>query len=205
MKNEIAGKLELGSNVIELLIPHRSPFLLVDGIESFQSDAPCRLWARKQISANEEIFRGHFPNLHLWPGVYTQEGLGQTCNLLCVLRGFQKGWAEQGGDPEDVLKALRNLELGYRLHPGFRPEMVEKLWAPLQDLHAKLGVASAAEIKFLQPVFAGQRLDYHVCLTHEFDNQLRFEIEARVAEKTVAQGVLSSVWGLRLPTSEVPK
>lgn len=186
-------ELKLGSNVIELLIPHRRPLLMVDSILAYDRAPVPRLLASRHISANEEVFSGHFPSLHLWPGAYTQEGLGQSCYLLSVLSKFQKGWETLGGNPEDVLAALRNLELGFRLHPGYRPDLSARLFEPLRSLSTQVGVSSSVEMKFLAPVFPGQRLDYDVRLTLEIGDQLRFEVEALVDEKAVARGVMMAM------------
>jgi len=198
MARKETGNLGVGSNVVELLLPHRRPFLMVDFIDTFLREPDPFISACRHISANEEVFNGHFPNLHLWPGVYTIEGLGQCCNLLFVLLGFQRGWQRQGGDPEDILSALRNIELGYKLRPGFREDIAEKILEPLES-QVKLGVSSAVDIKFLQPVFGGQRLDYLVTLTHEIENMVRFSVEAQVEEKTVARGVMTATHGFPVP------
>jgi 3-hydroxyacyl-[acyl-carrier-protein] dehydratase len=198
MVRKEAGNFRVGSNVIELLLPHRRPFLMVDSVDSFLGEPEPFISASRYISANEEVFNGHFPNLHLWPGVYTIEGLGQCCNLLFVLLSLQRGWQQQGGDPEDVLLALRNVELGYKLQPGYKKDIAKKIIEPLEN-QVKLGMSSALEIKFLQPVFGGQRLDYLVTLTHELENMVRFNVEAQVEEKTVARGVMTATHGFPVP------
>jgi len=199
MTSENRGNLKLGSNVIELLLPHRRPFIMVDFIDSYQYSPKPSLRAGRHISANEEVFKGHFPNLHIWPGVYTQEGLGQACNLLLVLVKLQRAWEEKGHDPIEVIELLRNLELGFRLHPGFKPAFSKGMLSAFDILKGQVGMSSSVEMKFLQPVFAGQCLDYQVNLTHEFDRQARFEVEAQVGGIPVARGKLTAVLGIRVP------
>jgi 3-hydroxyacyl-[acyl-carrier-protein] dehydratase len=201
MVRKETGNFRVGSNVVELLLPHRRPFLMVDSIDSFLREPEPFISARRYISANEEVFNGHFPNLHLWPGVYTIEGLGQCCNLLYVLLSLQRDWQKQGGDPEDVLLALRNVELGFKLQPGYKEDIARKIIEPLEN-QVKLGMSSALEIKFLQPVFGGQRLDYLVTLTHELENMVRFNVEAQVEEKTVARGVMTATHGFSMPVPD---
>jgi 3-hydroxyacyl-[acyl-carrier-protein] dehydratase len=201
MVRKETGNFRVGSNVVELLLPHRRPFLMVDSINSFLREPEPFISARRYISANEEVFNGHFPNLHLWPGVYTIEGLGQCCNLLYVLLSLQRDWQKQGGDPEDVLLALRNVELGFKLQPGYKEDIARKIIEPLEN-QVKLGMSSALEIKFLQPVFGGQRLDYLVTLTHELENMVRFNVEAQVEEKTVARGVMTATHGFSMPVPD---
>jgi 3-hydroxyacyl-[acyl-carrier-protein] dehydratase len=201
MVRKETGNFRVGSNVVELLLPHRRPFLMVDSIDSFLREPEPFISASRYISANEEVFNGHFPNLHLWPGVYTIEGLGQCCNLLYVLLSLQRDWQKQGGDPEDVLLALRNVELGFKLQPGYKEDIARKIIEPLEN-QVKLGMSSALEIKFLQPVFGGQRLDYLVTLTHELENMVRFNVEAQVEEKTVARGVMTATHGFSMPVPD---
>ena len=192
------NNLELGSNVIDLMLPFKRPLALVDGIFSYHAEPQPRIRGCRHISANEPIFEGHFKDLHIWPGIYTQEGLGQTGTMLKVIHGLQNGWREAGRDPEGILVALRNLELGYKLHPGFKPEVSAQLLQALPQAQRFVEMTGSVEMKFLRPVFAGQRLDYDVTLVKEFDNMLRFEAEASVGGEPVARGnITASVSKLR--------
>ena len=58
--------MELNSNQIQEIIPHRYPFLLVDRITDFEPGK----WAKgiKCVSVNEMQFCGHFPQEHVMPG-----------------------------------------------------------------------------------------------------------------------------------------
>ncbi len=202
------SNLTLGPDTIQRLIPHRRPFLMVDTVEAYERGPRPTLHAARHVSANEPVFEGHFPGLHLWPGVYTIEGLGQSANLLHIVWSMEQRWEAQGGAPDDVLAALRNLELGYRLQPGFRPELSARLVEGLGDpgdAASRIGLSAAVDVKLLAPVFAGQRLDYRVTQTHQMENILRFEVEASVAGKAVARGVMSSTRDVpRLPSPRGP-
>lgn len=67
---------------IQRIIPHRYPFLLVDGIESVSEDGKTII-GRKCVSADEMYFVGHFPQKKVMPGVLIVEALAQTgCVLL---------------------------------------------------------------------------------------------------------------------------
>src|SRR5258708_3729877 len=169
----------LGPDVIERLIPHRRPFLMVDGVVAYERTPKPRLWATRHVSANESVFEGHFPGLHLWPGVHTIEGLGQSCNLLFCVIGAEEWHASRGGQPDDVLDMLRNLELGFKLTPGYDAEKGARFIEALKDhSRARAGMSAAVDIKLLAPVFAGQRIDYCVALTHVVDALARFEVSA---------------------------
>jgi 3-hydroxyacyl-[acyl-carrier-protein] dehydratase len=195
-------ELGLGPDVIQRLIPHRRPFLMVDTVDAYEGGPRPTLVASRHVSANEPVFEGHFPGLHLWPGVHTIEGMGQSCNLLHIVDSLAHGWAESGDDPLELFAALRNLELGYKLAPGYRPEVSARLSSVLADpaLPSRMGMSAAVDVKLLAPVFAGQRIDYTVVQTHLVEAMIRFEVRAAVGGRLVAKGVMTSTRGVRFPT-----
>jgi 3-hydroxyacyl-[acyl-carrier-protein] dehydratase len=67
---------------IKKLIPHRYPFLLVDRVLDLKIGES--ITAIKNITANEEVFNGHFPNHPVMPGVLTIEMCAQAAGVLCV-------------------------------------------------------------------------------------------------------------------------
>jgi len=190
MRSSPKGNLRLGSNTIELLLPQRRPFLMVDFVESFHPGPVPTLDAGRHITANEVFFDGHFPGLHVWPGTLTLEGMGQSATVLMMLLAIRSAVQDEGGDPETALEALRNVERGFRLHPGYRAEGAAAVVERLRSLHTVLAVGASAEVKFLKPVFAGQRLDYHVAITGDFGDKVRCEAEASVEGAAVAVAVL---------------
>jgi 3-hydroxyacyl-[acyl-carrier-protein] dehydratase len=68
---------------IQQLIPHRSPFLLVDRVVSWTANE--RLTALKSVTMNEPFFPGHFPAQPVMPGVLILEALAQAAALLAIL------------------------------------------------------------------------------------------------------------------------
>ena len=66
---------------IQAVLPHRSPFLLVDRVEERSAD---RIVARKLVSVNEPFFAGHFPGHPIMPGVLIIEALAQAGALLAA-------------------------------------------------------------------------------------------------------------------------
>lgn len=76
--------MELNSNQIQEINPHRYPFALVDRITDYEPGK----WAkgRKCVSVNEMQFMGHFPQYHVMPGVLIVEALAQVgCIALLSL------------------------------------------------------------------------------------------------------------------------
>lgn len=185
-------RLALGADVVQMLLPHRRPFLLVDAVEAIVLGRKPMLRARKMVSANEPVLEGHFPGLSLWPGVYTIEGLGQTTNLLNLIGGLIDAAATENLAPEAVLDALRGLEK--RVRPGASkptPEE-ERLVAALGAPRSRIGFAGAIDVKLIEPVYAGTVLEYRVTQTHVIANARRFDVEARVLDRPVARGTVTS-------------
>ena len=68
--------MQLDSNQIAKILPHRYPFALVDRIVDGEEGQ----WARgiKCVSVNEQFFCGHFPQEHIMPGVLILEAMAQV-------------------------------------------------------------------------------------------------------------------------------
>jgi 3-hydroxyacyl-[acyl-carrier-protein] dehydratase len=184
-------ELELGPDVISRLIPHRRPLLMVDRVRGAAFGERPTLWASRNISANESVFDGHFPGLHLWPGIYIQEGLGQSSLVLEVLLWLIERASLQGFGTSAVCDALANLERGHRLHPGFDPE-ASRLLEGLGGT-PPIGLSGSVQMRFVEPVYAGQTLDYRVQRSGFEGRFARSEVEASVAGRLVAEGVMVGV------------
>ena len=65
-----------GRDVIEQLIPHRPPFLLVDEIVELEPGK--RVVGRREVRADDWWFAGHFPERAVMPGVLTIEAIAQA-------------------------------------------------------------------------------------------------------------------------------
>lgn len=68
--------MELNSNEIAKINPHRYPFALVDRITDYKPGEYAK--GIKCVSVNEMQFMGHFPEHHVMPGVLIVEALAQT-------------------------------------------------------------------------------------------------------------------------------
>ena len=68
--------MELNSNQIAEILPHRYPFALVDRITDYEPGQ----WAKgmKCVSAAEPVFCGHVPQQHIFPGVLILEAMAQV-------------------------------------------------------------------------------------------------------------------------------
>ena len=67
-------------DLIQRIIPHRYPFLLVDRVEGI--DGTDRAVGYKNVTANEPHFTGHFPQNPVMPGVLIVEAMAQTAAVM---------------------------------------------------------------------------------------------------------------------------
>ncbi|MBR9911005.1 MAG: 3-hydroxyacyl-ACP dehydratase FabZ [Gammaproteobacteria bacterium] len=68
------------TNEIREYLPHRYPFLLVDRVVELVEGDYIR--AYKNVSINEHVFNGHFPQAPIFPGVMIVEALAQAAGIL---------------------------------------------------------------------------------------------------------------------------
>jgi len=71
----------IGITEIMNLLPHRPPFLLVDKILELSST---HVVGVKNVTMNEDFFRGHFPGNPIMPGVLQIEAMAQTGGILAL-------------------------------------------------------------------------------------------------------------------------
>ncbi|MGM0462152.1 MAG: bifunctional UDP-3-O-[3-hydroxymyristoyl] N-acetylglucosamine deacetylase/3-hydroxyacyl-ACP dehydratase [Fibrobacterota bacterium] len=64
------------------ILPHRYPFLLVDGVDAIEPGES--ITAYKNVSFNENFFQGHFPDNPIMPGVLQVEALAQAAGLMAL-------------------------------------------------------------------------------------------------------------------------
>ena len=77
---DIIGKV-LDINMIQKILPHRYPFLLVDRMVEV---AEKRVVGIKNVTINEPFFQGHFPGHPIMPGVLIIEAMAQVGGVAAL-------------------------------------------------------------------------------------------------------------------------
>jgi 3-hydroxymyristoyl/3-hydroxydecanoyl-(acyl carrier protein) dehydratase len=190
----------LGANVVRHLLPHRRPFLFVDRIKRYRLGENRTIEAALQVSLSHPVFDGHFPHWSIWPGVYVVEGLGQTTQLLATLDAIRRAGAERG-DEMLGLRTLDALDAAYALRPG--PGPTEEGLALLEEISSTpiVGLASRIDVRFVEPVLPGCRIDYRADWTLDQKGVFGFEVEASVAGRPVVRGELGASINTRIRRS----
>lgn len=94
---------------IEELIPHRAPFLWIDEVTEISDQRIC---ARKKISEDLDVFRGHYPHFPILPGVLQLEAAFQAGAIL-IARTQEVG---EGQVP--VVTRVNNTKFRTMVRPG---------------------------------------------------------------------------------------
>lgn len=71
---------EANLDIIQRIIPHRYPFLLIDKVRDIVSGESAV--GIKNVTCNEPHFQGHFPGAPIMPGVTIIEAMAQTAAVM---------------------------------------------------------------------------------------------------------------------------
>ncbi len=92
------SKTVLDVEGIKKILPHRPPMLMVDRVIEL---TPEKVVGLKNVTINEDLFRGHFPDQPIFPGVLQVEAMAQVGGVL-VLSQYE--------DPENYLTYFMKID-----------------------------------------------------------------------------------------------
>jgi len=95
------------------LIPHRSPFLLVDRIVHLDEN---KIVGIKNVTINEPFFVGHFPHRPIMPGVLTLESMAQVGGVLAFANNKAQGL--DTNDYDCLFMSVENVNFRIPIVPG---------------------------------------------------------------------------------------
>lgn len=115
-------------NEIREYLPHRYPFLLVDRVVELNLGES--IVAYKNITVNEELFQGHFPERPLFPGMLTLEAMAQAAGIL----GFKTSDKKPADGSMYMFVGADNVRFKRQVVPG------DQLMLRAQILNVKRGI-----------------------------------------------------------------
>ena len=114
MQDDVSPPKDADIALIQRILPHRYPFLLVDRVVDITDRTATGI---KNVTINEPHFQGHFPARPIMPGVTIVEAMAQTAGvmvgvtqdlvdtgLLIYFMGIEKARFRRMVVPGDVLR-----------------------------------------------------------------------------------------------------
>ena len=99
---------------IEMLIPHRPPFLWIDQVEELEPGVRCV--AVKFVDPADPVFAGHFPAKPILPGVFLIEAVAQTAGVMLGSATLEVSAKSNGGVA--LLAAVNHFKFLKPVTPG---------------------------------------------------------------------------------------
>ena len=136
--------LPIDVRTLQKLLPHRYPFLLIDRVIAYDTEA-LTLSAIKNVTANEPFFQGHFPDYPVMPGVLIIEAMAQACGTLAIL--------SHGGREDDEIYffvGIDNARFKRQVVPG------DQLKFEVQLLANKRGIGKFKAVALVEGLIAAE-------------------------------------------------
>jgi UDP-3-O-[3-hydroxymyristoyl] N-acetylglucosamine deacetylase/3-hydroxyacyl-[acyl-carrier-protein] dehydratase len=97
--DQLDGGGALNIQQVMQILPHRYPFLMVDGVLKVEGN---KIIAFKNVTINEPYFQGHFPGHPIMPGVLQLEAVAQVAGILMLRQAENLGQLAYFMAAEDV-------------------------------------------------------------------------------------------------------
>lgn len=112
--SHLTGAMTIGE-IMEWL-PHRYPFLLIDGVRDLRRGESIDAW--KNVTINEPFFQGHFPGRPVMPGVLIVEAMAQAGGILSYMTSREH-------DPQMIyyLAGVEDARFRRPVYPGDRLDL----------------------------------------------------------------------------------
>ena len=163
---------------IVLLVPERHSMLLVDRVVDYRGHQERALSGEWFVSRDEPALAGHFGETKIWPGVYTIEGLRQSCVICEALGRLERA---------DLLaRFLGTQPLGAAENAC--GELSRSMRDALANGSSSSGARASIQAKLLVPVLPGDTVRYDVRQEHGAGD--RWMVRATVGDRTAAKGIL---------------
>jgi len=140
-------------NQIMNMLPHRSPFLLVDKIIDIGEDYVVGV---KNVTMNEPFFVGHFPKEPIMPGVLLIEAMAQTGGILVLSQ------VENPKEYSTYFAKIENVKFKRKVVPGdtviFKTQLMNPIRRGLCQMqgHAYVGDTVVMEAQMMAQIVKNQ-------------------------------------------------
>ena len=114
----------MDQEAIKKVIPHRDPMLLVTTVEDLEPGDSIK--TTFFVDPSRDIFRGHFPEEPVLPGVYSVECMAQTADVLLLSTQRYAGKIP-------LFLGINNVRFLRKILPGDTIEIQAKLTAERQE------------------------------------------------------------------------
>ena len=173
--------------IIELLLPHRPPFLMVESIVGYIGGEVPILNAERPICRAEPVFSGAEPPFY-WPSVCVIEGLGQCCSLLSYIWTWERNCAMKelsGININAILMRTESADGDYTSE-----QLLEIFGDSTMNAASRIGMLASVDIEVVGRVRAGELLEYKVEQTRVIGGLCRFAVQASVESRIIAHGTI---------------
>ena len=176
-------------SLIEMLLPHRSPFLMVDLIISYKGGKNPFLQANYRIKEKDSLFCKNDSD-DRWPSIYVMEGLGQSCNLLIVIFALEQGLMNANyriNSMDEVFRKLMDNETDNAT--GILKAILNQRKS---ETFSSIGFMGATDMEIKGHAMHGQVISYEVQLNQVFGSLFHSVVKAYTNTNLVAQGTMVS-------------